>query len=256
MNDLGPDERRYLEALRAEEGPTDDDRARVRAALLARLAATGAGVSAAATAAKVGGGKALGGSVITAFAPWKIGVGLASLALAVGVSTTLLATRPSTNTAFVPPTTSSASTAIGVSNAPTPAPLETTRVEDALDRTTAPSPSVEASARPASATNASKSSKPHASASPPRVDDLDGEMTLLTEAQRFLKQGRPDAALQTLARHASAFPRGTLAVEREGLRAVATCEAKRPEGRTLGTRFLSNNPSSTLAARVRAACAL
>lgn len=253
MSELGPDERRYLEALRAEEGPTDADRARVRAALLARLAATGAGVSAAATAAKVGSGKALGGTVVTAFAPWKIGVGLASLALAVGVSTALLATRHSTTTASAPPTTSSASTAIGVANVPTTAPLDT-REEDTLDRKTEPPPNVEASAQPVPVTNASKSAKPHASAAPPRVDDLDGELTLLTEAQRLLKQGRPDAALQTLARHASAFPRGTLAVEREGLRAVATCEAKRPEGRTLGTRFLANNPSSTLAARVRAAC--
>lgn len=65
----------------------------------------------------------------------------------------------------------------------------------------------------------------------------------------------PAIALQHLEEHARRFPHGVMEEEREAARIVALCQVGRAdEARTLAARFLSERPTSPLAARVRAAC--
>jgi hypothetical protein len=70
-----------------------------------------------------------------------------------------------------------------------------------------------------------------------------------------LRDGRYGDALDLLAEHAAAFPRGAMAHERSGLRVVALCAAgQREQGSREKVAFLKSDPSSALAQRVRNAC--
>ncbi len=60
----------------------------------------------------------------------------------------------------------------------------------------------------------------------PDSDDIDGQLVLITQAQRALERGEPNAALVALARHEREYPRGSLAPERDGLRAIALVRRK------------------------------
>ena len=102
--------------------------------------------------------------------------------------------------------------------------------------------------------NRTRSADPPASAER-KPDELESELALLENAQQALKQGDSERALAALNQHASEHPGGALASERAGIRAVALCESgKTAEGKREARRFLSRNPKSPLAVRVRAAC--
>jgi len=73
--------------------------------------------------------------------------------------------------------------------------------------------------------------------------------------QQALRSGDAGRALTLASEHARRFPRGTLAEEREGVRAVAQCQLAAPSARsTLLETFARRYPSSPYAARVKAAC--
>ncbi|MDC0668024.1 hypothetical protein [Nannocystis radixulma] len=81
------------------------------------------------------------------------------------------------------------------------------------------------------------------------------EMALLQEAQTALRNGRPDAALELLDRHAESFARGSMAEERAALRVLALCAAgELARGAAEAAVFLRAHPRSTYALRVAAAC--
>jgi RNA polymerase sigma-70 factor (ECF subfamily) len=85
--------------------------------------------------------------------------------------------------------------------------------------------------------------------------DVEGEIALLSEAQRALSGGQPEKALQFLDEHARVFPHGALAEERTAARIVALCKLGRVvRARNEATAFLQRLPDSPLAERVRAAC--
>jgi hypothetical protein len=89
------------------------------------------------------------------------------------------------------------------------------------------------------------------------TSDLEGEVRLLEEADAELRRGDADAALARLSEHASRYPAGTLADEREGVRAIALCRAGRlAEGKAVADRFLAAARKSSLATRVRTACSI
>src|SRR5438128_863655 len=72
-----------------------------------------------------------------------------------------------------------------------------------------------------------------------------------------LRRGDADAALARLAEHAVRYPSGALVYEREGVRAIALCRSGRiAEGRAVADRFLGSARKSSLAMRVRTACAI
>lgn len=252
MDELGPDEQRFLDALRADDGPTAADHARVRAAVLARVAGVGAGVVATAKLAQFAGAagaastKAAGGTLAAFLTSWKVGVAVVSLVVIGGASSAVIHARTSAATVR-------SANAAAVAPATVPAPAS-----PAAESPVALEPAAVTPEPPPAA--ASAQTPPHASpvaapaAASSGANDIEGELQLLTEAQQALKRGDPSAALVSLAKHGREFPRGALSVERDGLRAVASCEAKRPDGHALAERFLARSPRSPLVARVRAAC--
>ncbi|AKV02620.1 hypothetical protein AKJ09_09283 [Labilithrix luteola] len=262
MDDLGPDEQKWLDVLRSSSEPTTNDRARVRASVLATIAggAVGTSTAAAASTAAAGPGVAKVGAVASAAGSTSLftgglKVGLAVVVLAVGGGGAFVAVkRPTT----VTPVAAAASAAAPTEReAPAAAPAEL------------PAGMAEPQATPVGATPqpetvdrspAAVSARPAArrAASTPKMtaesDDIDAQLVLITQAQRALERGEPNAALTALARHERDYPRGSLAPEREGLRAIASCDAKRSNGRALAERFVAANPSSPLVARIRKSC--
>ncbi|HEX5657619.1 MAG TPA: hypothetical protein VFX59_10515 [Polyangiales bacterium] len=89
---------------------------------------------------------------------------------------------------------------------------------------------------------------------PAPASDIGVELARIEAAQHALQRGQPERALAELAEHARAFPNGLLASEREGLRAVALCDAGRAEGRAARDTFLARFGATPIAARVRKAC--
>ncbi|MDQ3036612.1 MAG: hypothetical protein M3Y87_29740 [Myxococcota bacterium] len=87
--------------------------------------------------------------------------------------------------------------------------------------------------------------------SPPRADDADPaeELALLRLAQRARREHRWGAAIDALDRHASRFPEGALAHEREVTRALVLCESgELDRGRALAARFASSAWARSLGA--------
>lgn len=85
--------------------------------------------------------------------------------------------------------------------------------------------------------------------------DVEGEIALLSQAQRALSAGEPKRALQFLDEHARRFPRGTLTEERVAARIIALCKLGHvTRARSEGAAFLRRLPDSPLSERVRAAC--
>ena len=257
MTDLGPNERRLLRALRAGDEPSDDDRARVRARVLLKVAAASGVASAlATTAANAPGALAAGTAAGTAsVAPpaaatggtlaglaagsWKIGAAIVTVVGAVG-GTAWIATAPKADPA----------PSVAVQK-PAPAKPQKKPGADEPRPETAPEATAE---KPKPQRIRARSAEPSPSAES-KQDDFDSELALLTDAQRALKRGDPEAAIEALKQHESDHPEGALARERSGVRAVALCESgKTAEGKREARRFLSRNPKSPLAARVRAAC--
>lgn len=223
MSELGSEEQAWLEVLRKSDEPTDADRARVRAMVLAGVAGAGAGVAASTTVGKVG---VLG-------VVWKIGLATLSLGVLVGGGVWLQSR--STPATVVPTAVETQPAAEAAAPLEVAAPAE--RVPDA----------------PSLAPQASSGVAPPPRAKQP-ADDIEAELALLSRAQRALASHDSSAALQLLGQHRARFPHGSLQVEREGLFAVAACEAQRADGTKLATRFLQTHPGSPLSARVRAAC--
>jgi hypothetical protein len=127
-----------------------------------------------------------------------------------------------------------------------------------------PSPLPESAVLP-SASSSSRSDEPPpvastAAPSPPPVlsvplSALQEESALLRAAHQALRTGDAGFALRLLNEAATRFPHGALLPERAALRVFALCSAGRDqEARTAGNDFLRNNPSGTLASRVRASC--
>lgn len=279
MDEFGPDEQEWIDVLRAADEPRDVDRARVRASLLASIGAASAAsaavggeaisagsAKAAAIANASGVAKTTGGVAKTAglfAAPWKIGVAVVSVAIAGGGVGVLLHRAPANVSTAVAVRASSVTQATA-SPPPAAPPLSVPPavVEDATPQ----APVVEAPPSASSMPRTSRSGPPSRAASqghaiteppPPRssvTDNVDAELVLLARAQHALKRGDASGALEALARHSREHPRGALAVEREGLRAVASCESKRTDGRALAERFIAANPQSPLVARVRGSC--
>ena len=85
--------------------------------------------------------------------------------------------------------------------------------------------------------------------------DASDELSLVRAMQQALRSGDAGRALALAGEHGRRFPRGTLAEEREGVRAVAQCQLAAPNARaTILRAFVGRHPSSPYAARVKAVC--
>lgn len=84
---------------------------------------------------------------------------------------------------------------------------------------------------------------------------FDVELQLLKSIKAALDAGNFRSALALINEHARAFPRGVFAVERESLRAIATCNSgDLTRGRQLATAFSRAYPGSPMLDRVAQAC--
>lgn len=236
MSELNADDRRWLDALRAADEPTTSDRERVRALVLASTTAAAAGIGAGVAAKSVWS------------AAWlKLGLGVAIATTLLG-STVYVVMRPAVQEQPAGPQAPVGAHAEPPQAQAPPTPTPTLGM---------PEPVTQA---PTAEITTAETTTPTALHAAPRAparaaDDLEGELALLAKAQRALAARQPHAALDALALHAKTYPRGALSSEREGLRAIATCEAG-PGGATRASKFLQAQPRSPLAQRVRSACGL
>jgi hypothetical protein len=83
---------------------------------------------------------------------------------------------------------------------------------------------------------------------------LDEELSLLSRAKHQMDVGRSDLAQVWLEQHKSRFPRGMLAIERDGLTVLLACQSKSDSSRELGRRFVRLHPNSPLIDRIIRAC--
>jgi hypothetical protein len=247
MNDLGPEVQALLEAARGAETPTRADRARIKHAVLLRVATVGAASTVA------------GGAVAMTLAT-KVTVAALTVAVLGGGSVSLWAWHERATT---PPTalhrTAPRHAAARVAPAlPRPvavvpeAPVEETRPK-------APPPELRhrdvarSEARPAATVSApAVEQAPTPIAAP---DSLDPELTVLRQAQEDLRAGLPAQTLRRLAEYDRRFGKGVLQEERRAIGAIALCQAHPgPAAQAQAERFLRAVPQSPLAGRVRSAC--
>jgi hypothetical protein len=218
VNELTPHARALLDAGRHVHDPTDADRARVRAALRARLDHPSSGPPRAPRAP---------------VRVWFIGgaVGVLVFAIALWIFT---------------------------SRAPQPTPPPAIAVAPHVATPTPSPAPVAPPAAPAPATIVAATSPPSRPAAPratnPLPDDgLTREVALLRAARRSLSSGALRAAERSLATHRRTFRNGQLVEERDALAAELEC-MRTPPRREAFERFAARYPESPYGPRVRRVC--
>jgi hypothetical protein len=220
MASLSPKGRALIQAGRRALRPTAADRARIDAALTARL---GPGAVP----------PALGLPHTTA---WGWLPKAATAVCVVGGALFFAATPRAPTPSARPPVTRPADAVAVDAASSAAAALDETRIERLTPRAPAP------------ATTA----RTPAPASRQRGDRLAQEVALLSRATSALRAGRADAALQALAAHQRLFPNGALREERHAAKAQALCSVGRSsEGRRELERLAPDSPA---AGRARQVC--
>lgn len=291
MSRLTRETRQLLEAGRRPPALGPAHRARLKAAILANVAAASITVSSTTAAAwATWGAKLVGGAALVAVAGGAIAVGSGAWRPAErsGESTVRAAAHSAPRRArnpeaeVAPPggplagpvydavdvAAAAASTAgehlveapAAVAGAPAPAMALGGTARGTILRPGAPAilpqSAAVVSVSPASPSAAALPAEPPRTAAPRAVSALEEEVRLLREADGANKAGDPNGALLLLDRHAAAFPRSALEPERAAERVFALCEAGRiAEARADADAFLAAHPAGPLAARVRGTCA-
>ena len=254
---MSPDAERLVELARHGDGPTAEDRARVRRGIATALAAAtsvvGAGTAAAKTGAVVaaagaksiasGSAVAAAGAVtVSKVASW-LGVGMAAgLAGALTVSAVSAPSKPSAPVAAVAPR---------VQNAP--ASPKAPRVPLTIRQAAAQEAPAEPESPPVAVAHPQQRSAPIA----PRLlpSALAEETELLEQAQAALARSDAAAALRLLERHERRFPAGALSEERLAGRVLALCQLGRmADARRSAELLRAVAPQSPLWPRLRQAC--
>jgi hypothetical protein len=88
-----------------------------------------------------------------------------------------------------------------------------------------------------------------------RLDEARAELALVKRIHLAMRNGNTAGALALCTEHERRWPHGTFALEREGVRAIASCESGSSEAGSRARAFLAKYPHATLAPRVTAACA-
>ena len=280
---LSDDARQLLNSVQGCDDPTEDDRTRVKRAVMLAVAggavtgsaaaAVAAGAASSSVAAGAGVAAAGGGAAVAGGAVATAGTGVAGGLLIKVVSTALVVAAVGGGSASVyqmlnetepaqeapaevedpgvpEPPPSARPQAVTPPAEPEPEPEVEPEVEPE------PEPEVEVEPEPALATP--RPAQPRGRPQVPQVEDsLGAEVELLRRAQQARAAGDSGEALRLLSEHAQRFPRGSLRMEREVSRILVYCESgQRARGVSLAERFLSRNASSPAAARVRGACGL
>jgi hypothetical protein len=238
-----------LRRARITEAMPVAKRRRLKAAVLARLAAGGIAFAPSGVAAATGFWATTVGGAVKGIAAFAV---VASLGVG-GYMATRSSTPAKLSAAAVPARNAVVEPRAAVAPEPAapvvresaaPAPRRAARAPERAQK----APPVELVFVPPPAPPA-----PAAAAPLERSSTLAEETRLLREADRALRGGSPDTAIALLDEHAQRFPDGVLAPERSAERMVALCQLGRADAST-ATRFLANRSSSPLAARIRQAC--
>jgi hypothetical protein len=262
MNDLLPEDAALLDLARDGHDPTRSDRARVRAALLAKLGvgtglATAASTSTAAISATGTVGHTASSAATAGFAAKVLGV-VAFVAVVGGAGALAYRAtqRPNTASSALP-----LAPAVRPSepSTPPPAPLESAPVPPARS---APREKVRPNAAPvgaaAATTRVETSLDPSSPDALPSLNPttLEAETRLVRAGMAALRGGDPAAALDLFDQHARSYPNGALAEERAAERITALCDLNRvDEANRAAAAFVREHSSSPLVARVGAGCA-
>jgi hypothetical protein len=232
--DLGPEERSVLAAVRSALDPTEIQRARVRKALDAKLAA---GVAAPLLVTS------------TALATMlKASVGVAMVA-AIGTGLVYVAD----------PQLLHRTSATGSRTTVRPAASQKAAAAPQPPMTAEPPPS--AGLEPAPARSDARPTRPRVvvrryDTTPAATSDLGGELDLLSQVSAATKQGevaRADALLRT---YDQRYPAGQLKEERAAAGILVHCAAGRPQAaRAEARQFLKRWPRSPLVVRIQSSCA-
>jgi hypothetical protein len=281
MINLDDEARVLLDLARDAHDPSDDDRARVRAALASRLgAAAGLGLAAGVTAAGLGSAAKI--AAATSAGATALGTGTAAVKL-IGAVVLVCATLGGgaavihhVRSASVTPLAASERTAPrcrpGASAAPTAMPPETSESspEDDGPKADPPTPdlrptvavepqaaqqartsAIRRSARSAEAPSEAKAGLAERSAGRP-IPGVANEARLIHGGVVALKSGQAARALALFDAHALLYPHGVLAEERDAERALALADLGRAaDAHTAIEQFLQAYPASPLAVRLR-----
>ena len=271
MTDLSPEARALIEATRDDDGPSDEQRARVRGRLAAALGATAAGTASAGAAAAtqpaaLAGAAAPAGSAGTAVFSAKLlsvlALGGIATATSVGVwQANEAMRRPTSTVVAAKPLQHSTRDAVPASaaekaslRAPSPIPRELPQppqVDQPAQASVAPAP--------ARAPSLARAPSPAPALAPapatPLAPSIERELALIGAAQLALREGDPNQALALLQQHTREFPDGALTQERLAARAIALCRiGDYATGRSAAEDLARRAPSSPLLARARQAC--
>jgi hypothetical protein len=264
MSELGPEAREILRNGRDGDNPSPADRARIHSALMAAIAAgavtTVAGQASASSTsvvaelglpASVGAAKPIATSLVgTVF-----GKGLLVLFFGAAGTGALLA-WPSSNSVHAPVQPRvMANPADSMVKAPLPPPSaspQEPRSESPADAPAiAPAPVFSAKPLPVRASASAQGPK----TTEETADSLVAETQRLREAHGALRGGDPEKALALLSEQAAEVEGQKLREERAAARVLVLCKLGRvDEANAEAAAFLTQNPRSPLADRVRHAC--
>lgn len=265
MSELSRDARTLIETSRASAGPSERDKERVRERLVAELGVGAFALASSAALSSTQTGAGLAKLTKIASAWWVKGVAVAALA---GGSAAYVTSAPVTSSApraareHAPPVAHEARPAHAASLL---ARAEVTLLDErAHDEPLAfEAGAVRAGDRQAPRAQVGTERRAHRSRARAQATDVvrdaapastvSAELALLGQAQRALREGRAQAALELAREHAQRFPAGALHEEQRGIETLARCLlGERPEASARA--FLERAPSSPLAARVRKEC--
>jgi hypothetical protein len=290
MNQLSPQARRLLELARDADDPGALERARVGQLIASRVARGGA-LAATRGAAKASVQKLFAASLKPALIALGVGGALGGVGFvanqrgsAVPASRTESRALPAaTHEATIAPTRVATSAGAPATAAPRETNLSRSLVNpearppappSAVDEAPLPKPESAHrafSAEPTSSARGSETAKKDAgtqghathdassfapdAATTSSVDPLRAEADGLRAAQRALRDGQAQTALQLLATQDARFAGGLLVEERAAARVLSLCQAGLAErARTEAVQFAKRWPRSALLSRVRAGC--
>ena len=248
MNDLSRETGALLDEGRDGESLSPVDKARLKRAVLAQVAAASVVSTTSTAAAWTSTAKAVGAILIVTTAGGTAAVVASQTKAAKAPRVTLTVSAPRSVPAPVP--------APVAAPVPVPAasPVPVPEVSPPVRSAPVASPAPAVALSPVSPSRSFPAPAPGpAPASPP--SSLEVETSLLKEADEALKRGDPNRSLDLLAQLATRFPNSALAPERSAARVFALCMAgRKDDARQEAGVFLSVQPTGPLALRVRGSC--
>jgi hypothetical protein len=258
MDELKPAARAALRNMGDADGPSVEDRERLRPRIFGAIVASSA---VAASSAALGAGSAAGASTVAGaklawFGPaavWLAVGGLAGSVVAVSSELVIEKTQPARSAVAAAAPARSRKTNVA-------APSSRSSVEVALPDDGPPraAPRVEPDVRgPRTSAPESGAARPAPVEVPPPMPSIREELALLEQAHRELSQGNPSASLATLDAHTRRFPSGAFTAERTAARVFALCALGQVDrARAVADEFLRAAPASPLVPRIRSSCVL